>query len=1175
MSSIDEVIARSQQGAKFSERRTFSVARQSAIQKMRKFALADPHYYVLELIQAAIANGATYIDLAIADSDVRMSYVGGGFSEAELSQLFDFLFASKDDLEIADARQLALGINALLLTEPKQITIESGDGTLEGTTRVEIHTRTDEVIVGRPDKPLKGTFLSVVGMNRGKLKGGGQIREHGIIENRCLSAMIPIIVNDDSIFGFTTQRVPKLFGFPRSIEFDEGDLYGSIGIATTAYSENFKLLTHGVWVESVKYDLLPGKRLGGVIAFDRLRKTADHASIVQDEVFNEMWARLRPYARQLASGRSGRATFEVELIDSPNKLTAVEIREIIEQNGGAISVSVADVASKNAREMAKRFGAELDLPIFVSSATDSDTVGLLAGDNLVLRPQLTEFELEFYSRPLSTPPERPWVIAAQQVEQFTIGELTQWLGGPNGVLSKIVDATLERWMREVGDPTAEVKTTIFTPSERKGATSLQAEVRTAGRTVWRGDISSAYPGHSLVIEFPSASPTRLASEHEHRPFAAHIAEQIALHATSKLEGATKLALQTLDQRDPEPDSALSRIVLGALARGTMKRLRTNEAGEQDVVLTILSPELDQRALRVPLVTTMSGKPVTGLDLERMLEKQHGLIYGTIPEVPAALAGIDPDRVLKLDLASERMMVGLVGEGSYIRIDGRDELARIGDHVVRDIYLPAGDATKGLLTEGRTKPDAETEEQIVNRLMHVFLGSFPDAELDMELRRQASRHLIWYVTSKFDDESQPSWLFEIPLFRATDGATVGYRQIASAHREGRLRMADGWSVDCADLAELGYESDPDAEYDTIAMNPFAYHALRRAYPVHATMDYPVGQEIEFDSAEMLVEMNFESPLGVGRLGIPKDSVANPAIAIVDAESQRVGTIESISARFGVVGMIHLSGRSRAANADLVVELRQASEGLMRRLVTMVMTRETNEAQVIHLLEFASASISFTRQPWGEVSFAVQDALTSAIVDLPLFPTDQGISVAALRFIREFAIHGVDDGSDPARARLASDAPAYLQAWLDKTLDPHRVHSPASTAEDVIEESAIAETELGPWISSMLQQLRPDNLPTAQRIGIFFLMPEADGRARLGNMELNFSDGEFVRYVDWHTSPMLVFNKAHPVVASTLAEPGDKERRTWLLLGAYAQINYDYTAVTNLHEIEFQGRVLRLL
>jgi hypothetical protein len=82
MSSIDAVIAQARRSGGFTERKRFTLARTQAIQKLRQFALADPAGYILELIQSAIANGATWIEIHRDDDTVTLGYIGGGIPEA-------------------------------------------------------------------------------------------------------------------------------------------------------------------------------------------------------------------------------------------------------------------------------------------------------------------------------------------------------------------------------------------------------------------------------------------------------------------------------------------------------------------------------------------------------------------------------------------------------------------------------------------------------------------------------------------------------------------------------------------------------------------------------------------------------------------------------------------------------------------------------------------------------------------------------------------------------------------------------------------------------------------------------------------------------------------------------------------------------------------------------------
>ncbi|MBL4686341.1 MAG: hypothetical protein JKY37_17230, partial [Nannocystaceae bacterium] len=289
MSGIEAVIARSRMEGGFSERKRFTIARREGIEKMRKFALADPHHYVLEVIQAAIANGAQYVDLRVTKTHATISYIGGGLAEHELAQLFDFLFASKDRADIGHLRELALGLNAALLFKPKRIVVESGDGTLAGSTRMVLHGEHGEIEVGRPDRAMSGTYIAIQDMNRRAMDGtwlsnfnSEWPREYQVIEQRCLAAPIPIVVGGRPLFGWASQRTPGLFGYKDVLAFDEGDLYGAIGVSPSFGNPDFRLLTWGVAIQSRSHALLPGHQIGGIVCFDRLHKTVDHSGIVDD-----------------------------------------------------------------------------------------------------------------------------------------------------------------------------------------------------------------------------------------------------------------------------------------------------------------------------------------------------------------------------------------------------------------------------------------------------------------------------------------------------------------------------------------------------------------------------------------------------------------------------------------------------------------------------------------------------------------------------------------------------------------------------------------------------------------------------------------------------------------------------------------------------------------------------
>jgi hypothetical protein len=441
MAAIDEVIARARQGGGgFAERKQFKLARRRAIEKLRRFALADPYFYILEIIQAAIAGNADFVDIACADGEVLISWTGGWLREDELAQLFDFLFASKERVDLAHVRSLALGVNALLLFEPEQVVIESGDGTPGNTARMVVRAGAESVEVGRGQGTMAGTYVRACKLNRDKVAketgrrgddDGGL--EYATVETRCLTAPVPLVFNGQSLFGWSRQRVPGLFGYETVRGFDEGDLYGSIGLKPHGGEPSFQLLTHGVWVQSYQYPLIEGHKLGGVVCFDRLHKTVDHSGFVRDDRFEEMWLRLRPYAEALVGGKAA-ATSKITSVGglaySPN-----ELRELLRTHPRVVVMPPDDAIEGDASAPTWRgstIARMLDAELLRVPETQVSAVRVLGGRELLLwRPHVGDSEdQDFYSRspveplvPYLLPPVELAAPPLEQIVTALLGEL--------------------------------------------------------------------------------------------------------------------------------------------------------------------------------------------------------------------------------------------------------------------------------------------------------------------------------------------------------------------------------------------------------------------------------------------------------------------------------------------------------------------------------------------------------------------------------------------------------------------------------------------------------------------------------------------------------------------------------------------------------------------------------
>lgn len=1190
MSSIDDVIARSRQQGTFAERRRFTVARQSAIRKMRKFALADPVYYILELIQGAVANGATYIDVSCGERFSTLSYVGGGFEEEELAQIFEFLFASKDDLDFADLRQLALGLNALMLSEPEVITIESGQGTLESTTRVVIDPQSDTIDVGTPTEALKGTYISAQGLNRNKLNAESQsnglwdskVREGAVIESRCLTASVPMLYNNNAIFGYRSMRSPNIFGYADTLTFDEGDLYGTIGISRTENQRIIKLLTFGVWIETVRPEW--DSAVGGVVAFDRLRKTADHAGVVKDDVYRELWARLEPYKQQLTSGKRGRAELDVRRLTGEG-LTAVELRELAQEFECIVVFDTDALGADRARALAESFGAALDALVLETAAGQKNTVELIVGDSVqVLQPALEQDELDFFKRSKAGPVPEPWLTSPVRLDPIPIRDVETLLEEA-GLLKGIDNNPFDRWPRSKS-----VQLTVYTPAQDTAPGRLAVEVRNAGRRVQQGSIVSAFPGHLLMIEFPDVTS---------KPFFEPIVDGLTLseliivvleaHALEALEQAALSVLQSLSLRETSPESAASGIILSAASRSFMKVVR-RRGSSLEIRFQRTNDTVPADLLNHPVFRTVDGSPLSLRDLESMLNEQSGLLYGIVPDVRPDLEGLTTSRILKLGEHLERALIGIVGEASYIRIDRRDVLASVDGVNVRDMALGLRDFPDyPLLIEGEVESFDRTDLNALGELVLQLVALYEDEEADEEFRRQALRHLIWFMGQSWAEREPESVVSygaaQLPLLRDAYGGALSFETVYEAwSRSDRLMMVDGWAVDVASLSARNVANlRRFFEMPALAMNPFVLKVLERLGWIQPSYELDLTEEESsvYSDRFLVKEVRDDARLR-GVVGFPWNPVEHPVVSLVTVKDRRVIPLRSVAAEFGVVGSLTTDQEVDQEDVEAIETwVGRAALRLLESLAEQLGQRSGDEAvrATVRLLEFAARHVEFVRSSSGEVVFTINHGLATKILALPIFQSSNGAPVSGRRVVQAFVDSLNTNHSKGWEGLLSQEAPDHLIAWCKRMFTADAVIAEPSHSADQpqVEHPEWISTQdyedLERWIEEALVALRPDNVESP---AVRFVKRDEWGYAHVEQRKVFVGPGRLFGYElgDQTHKPLLVVSPEHPLIVD-LIEDQDRKALGWLLVGTYAFINELLEEVTNEHEVEFQGRVIEYL
>lgn len=320
MSSIEDLIQRSRSPGAFVARREFTLSRDKAIEKLREFSLRHPRGYVLEFVQAAVFAGASSIAIDVDDEQLLVAWVGGRTCTAEeLENVFDYLFLGRADPRTRHLAELAIGLNAVLKREPTLVRLESGDGTPEGTVRVDLDRR-GVGAAGTPSEPIAGSYILAQFPRAlfAVFSGETLHTEEALVESRCQYTPVPILLNGRAPFGYRAAARVRMFGTCDEESFldapDSGSrrrgvvaLPGELEQAASGTAPGLRIVVGGVWISTLDLPALGmspgGQHLIGVICDDGLRKTADQADIVQDAAFVRMLHAVQPHVTSLMRRR--------------------------------------------------------------------------------------------------------------------------------------------------------------------------------------------------------------------------------------------------------------------------------------------------------------------------------------------------------------------------------------------------------------------------------------------------------------------------------------------------------------------------------------------------------------------------------------------------------------------------------------------------------------------------------------------------------------------------------------------------------------------------------------------------------------------------------------------------------------------------------------------------------
>jgi hypothetical protein len=292
----------------------FTLDSDKAREKLRQYQLADPHRYVLLLVEAVVLAGARKLEFEIDADDVRLRCFCRPFRYEQLGDLYASLFvevaASLDEHERGHLRglqQLAFALNSAMALNPRFIRVESVDVEGQGVRLVLEPERPDQLERITGGEP--GTRIHVRDRFRPGLlveffrSLGDGVAEQALLRKHCRWSPTEIVLDGAVISGQV--EFDGEYWFAETV-FDGDRAIGRAAIHLLAHGAaqpgpaHVDLLCNGVWIERIELErMLVG--FAAIVDDDRLGRDVSQTHVLRDAAYERILASLRDTEARLVA----------------------------------------------------------------------------------------------------------------------------------------------------------------------------------------------------------------------------------------------------------------------------------------------------------------------------------------------------------------------------------------------------------------------------------------------------------------------------------------------------------------------------------------------------------------------------------------------------------------------------------------------------------------------------------------------------------------------------------------------------------------------------------------------------------------------------------------------------------------------------------------------------------
>ncbi|MBT9586980.1 hypothetical protein IV102_26800 [bacterium] len=275
-------------GAVLVRQSSFTLAVEKAQEKLKKFQLPDPRYYITQIMQALLASGATKIEIFTDALRVRIVFDGPGYTREELERIHDAVFESGKNRDRDKMRELALGLLSVQALGPSEVSVTSN------------RIRWDKGGPRGKLSPVTTPHNEIVVIHR-----RAATNEMQILRQACQSCQADMYINN---LVLSSAHAGRLNTCPwPNYAFKGPNFRGAFGIA---YGEiaatSLSLTRYGViFSKRSESRILPA--LIVEMEHELLRKNASQSDVVEDENYSAMLSDLQKvqleFTVQLAAQR--------------------------------------------------------------------------------------------------------------------------------------------------------------------------------------------------------------------------------------------------------------------------------------------------------------------------------------------------------------------------------------------------------------------------------------------------------------------------------------------------------------------------------------------------------------------------------------------------------------------------------------------------------------------------------------------------------------------------------------------------------------------------------------------------------------------------------------------------------------------------------------------------------